>query len=406
MKSTHKGWFVGALAGSLLILSLLAAIGTDWLSLLAGGSILGIWCGLFLLQSNARESRDNQQDGDSARKAELLTEVRELVDTCTEGVSEVSAQMQDELQQIRMLVADAVSTLQQSFTGLNGFSQSQRDLVIAMLTHVEKSGKGDEVHGVSFSEFAEETDTVLRFFIDHVVQISADGMSMVEQIDDMATHMNSAENLLNDVKGIADQTNLLALNAAIEAARAGEAGRGFAVVADEVRSLSQRSDRFNDEIRAVLGTTRTNIDAAKKTVSGLASKDMSFAIHSKSKVDQMIAHLNTINSETESRLGELSQIADHIDASVGAAVRSLQFEDIVTQLAGHSQAHLDRLSAMMNLVRDGLAQADSADDGNTFDLATIASLKERLQDMKSDFDRSQSKPVVQQSMAEGDVELF
>ena len=98
---------------------------------------------------------------------------------------------------------------------------------------------------------------------------------MVEQIDDMAQHMGKAETLLNDVKGIADQTNLLCVNAAIEAARA-ERGKRIWVVADEVRSLSQRSDRFNDEIRAVLGTTRNNIISAKQTVSQLASKDMSF----------------------------------------------------------------------------------------------------------------------------------
>ncbi|MCB1758727.1 MAG: chemotaxis protein [Gammaproteobacteria bacterium] len=406
MKNIHKGWFYGALAGSLSIIALLAATGKDWISLLAGGTIAGIWCTLYLLQGGVRAFDGKSRNTENSAKAELLTEMRGVVDICAGGISEVSVQMQEELQQIRLLVADAVGTLQQSFNGLNGFSQTQRDLVVTMLTHAHGDGKDGDVEAVSFDQFATETDTILRFFIDHVVQISADGMSMVEQIDDMASHMNNAENLLNDVKGIADQTNLLALNAAIEAARAGEAGRGFAVVADEVRSLSQRSDRFNEEIRAALGTTRENIDVAKKTVSKLASKDMSFAIQSKTKVDQMIEHLNTMNSETEVRLEELSRIVDHIDISVGDAVRSLQFEDIVTQLAGHSQAHLERLSAMMTLVRDGLAQAESTagDDGST--RASIVSLKERLGEMKSEFDRSRNKPVVQQSMAEGDVELF
>jgi len=127
------------------------------------------------------------------------------------------------------------------------------------------------------------------------------------------------------------------------------------VVADEVRKLSQRSNRFNDEIRAVLGGSRNDIEEARQTVARLASKDMSFAIQSKSRVDTMMAQLKLINQRTEESLGEVSQTSGRIGEAVGGAVRSLQFEDIVTQLTGYTDHHLERLGQIVVELRDGIA---------------------------------------------------
>lgn len=115
----------------------------------------------------------------------------------------------------------------------------------------------------SITSFAVASDRVLSQFVDHVVNTSANSMAMVERIDDMVEHMGHADRLLDDVKVIADQTNLPALNAAIESTRAGDAGRGFAVVADEVRKLFRRSDRCNDAIRAVIGQSTQAIEGAR-----------------------------------------------------------------------------------------------------------------------------------------------
>jgi methyl-accepting chemotaxis protein len=232
-------------------------------------------------------------------------------------------------------------------------------------------------------------------------------MGMVEHIDDMMDHMRRADSLLGDVKQIADQTNLLALNAAIEAARAGDAGRGFAVVADEVRSLSKRSDKFSDEIRTVIGEAVGSIDDARGSIQQLASQDMNFAITAKKRVNEMLDRLSGLNESVEQALGSVSTINDEVNGLVGDAVRSLQFEDIVRQLAQYTERHLDRIHGMVGRMHAGLGELRAPQQSLPRDcLAAIRHLQVEVDRYVEDELLADRKPVAQGSMDEGDIELF
>ena len=368
---------------------------------LAGAALLwGAITWFFDTKSQAGESRASS----TVAIEDIEDAVLELIEGIDNGLEGILSEMREDLQKIQGLVGDAAFTLHGSFNGLNAASDKQQHLVTNL---VEKMHSDQSDAGISFAEFAAETDKVLKFFIDHVLQVSVNSMRMVEHINDMVSQMEQAEELLGDVKIIADQTNLLALNAAIEAARAGEAGRGFAVVADEVRSLSGRSNVFNEEIREVIGNTHDIIIKAKEEVNELASKDMNFAIESKSQVDQMLAQVAEVNETIELRLQDVSGIAGEIDMMVGDAVRSLQFEDIVNQLASYSQQHLDRAGNIVEELHKGLRNLRSAEkEGVETYIQEVGKLREHIRLIINDSSVQKNRPVDQGSMDEGEVELF
>ena len=329
-----------------------------------------------------------------------------LMQSLDKGIDTLVSHMSSDLNQIRNLVGDAVTTLHDSFQGLNVAASEQKDVVFTLVDRM-KNTDNDNVDHITFAELASETDKVLKFFVDHVVLVSRNSMKMVEHINDMVDQMNQAESLLGDVKTIADQTNLLALNAAIEAARAGEAGRGFAVVADEVRKLSARSNQFNDEIKLVIGQAQETIQLAHDEIGGLASKDMNFVIKSKTQVDEMMSQVCGLNKMIETKLGDVSDITARINQMVGNAVRSLQFEDIVGQVAGYAQNHLGQATRIVSELHLGLTHLRQAEkDGISSYLTELYKLNDTINDLLNDDTVQQNRPVDQASMEEGLVELF
>jgi methyl-accepting chemotaxis protein len=393
------------LAGSVLVMAVALLAGAP-LAALGGGVMLLLWAGFFFWQERAEAGLQEAQAADDEGQAQLDAAFHGLVQELDACVGGILQHMRGELEQIRGLVSEAVGTLQQSFHGLHQQSSAQQRLVVSLVENMsDEKGEGDGA--ISFKSFTEETDQVLRYFVDHVVSISKDSMSMVEQIDDMVQQMNKADLLLGDVKVIADQTNLLALNAAIEAARAGDSGRGFAVVADEVRKLSQRSDRFSDEIRVVLGSSRQNIEEARATIGKLASKDMNFAIKSKVQVDEMMVQIGEMNEVTRQRLGDISEISGEIDSLVNNAVRALQFEDIVRQLTEFTSGHLGRLERMIQNIDEGLKGLHLVGEGGApAYIQGLEELRSYIAVQEAESKQALNNPVAQESMGGGDVELF
>jgi methyl-accepting chemotaxis protein len=132
-------------------------------------------------------------------------------------------------------------------------------------TVVIMAGEAEEA-ALSGADRSQQARKVVDHVITDVQQLSKEMSNSMEAVNRLADNSTNISSILGTIKGIAEQTNLLALNAAIEAARAGEQGRGFAVVADEVRTLASRTQGSAEEIEGLIREVQQNIQRAVETM--------------------------------------------------------------------------------------------------------------------------------------------
>jgi len=205
----------------------------------------------------------------------------------------------------------------------------------------------------SLKDFIEVSDERLNKMADEVVRVADLSVNMVRELDGVQNRTQAIDGFLLDVEKLADQTSLLALNADIEAARVGEHGRGFSVVASEVRRLSKRSHEFSDRIRVHLKEVRAGLSKTYGDMRTLSAADMEHAVKIKDDVISLTRSLEGKNREVAETVSRINEISKEIAQDVQNVVVSLQFQDITTQKLSGMLEPMDELRRMLfNLMQE------------------------------------------------------
>lgn len=271
------------------------------------------------------------------------------LDAIGELIRQIGA-MRDQLATLVESLQRSASTLDDRATSLTAMAQRHTDdsqaqvgaahhieQAIEQLTHsIEQAGSQLHQVGEQTLQSAERAQeaTLAIHTVEQVIGEQVTGVKQVSQtISDLAGLSQQIAGLAGAIHDIAEQTNLLALNAAIEAARAGEQGRGFAVVADEVRSLATRTGSATTEINTIIGKIQdVSLRAASEMDTELA------------RVEQAVTHTMTARQS----VARIAQSCEEINQRIAQVDQLMSDETRLVQGIHHQVGEMSRLAAEAN----------------------------------------------------------
>lgn len=284
-------------------------------------------------------------------------EISDMLRSFNQLVGRLQNNLREILQGVEQVSSNA-SQLQSSAHKVSEGSNSQNtssshmaasvEEMTVSINHVADQARETNEQSQEVGKRAEDGRKVIQHAVENIHAIADAVDNAARDIRQLEDKSKEIESVINIIGAVAEQTNLLALNAAIEAARAGEQGRGFAVVADEVRSLAARTATSTKEISDMI--------MAIQGVSGSAVKRMQEAIH---KVEQGVSGANQANSTMEDILEVANRsvaLVSDISGAIreqGAATNAIaqQVENVASMVEENSRAANDTTSLANDLAR-------------------------------------------------------
>jgi methyl-accepting chemotaxis protein len=341
---------------------------------IVGGLMLGLGLAFWIIRSittSLNQVRttiaDVERDSDFTRRVDVSSE--DEVGQTAKSFNQLIATMQETARSVLHnvgKVSDGVASLASSSDQVATSSMQQSEAASAMaasveqmtvsISHVSDSAREALTISRKSGELSAQGGQVIHRAVDEMNQIAGTVRAASHAIDSLGQQSDRITSVVQVIKEVADQTNLLALNAAIEAARAGEQGRGFAVVADEVRKLAERTTKATEEIAAMVNAIQdsarsavTTMETAVERVGSGASlaQQAGDAINQiKSGADQVIQVVNDITSA----LAEQTVASNDIAAHVEQVAQMTEENSAAASSAASAAANVEQLAGEMRRV--------------------------------------------------------
>jgi len=245
-----------------------------------------------------------------AKIAALLTSVSEV----GTDIAGSASQMSMTAERTNKGITEQQSETDQTATAITEMVQTAQEIA--------RNASGAAEAAKAADDEAQNGQSVVRLTVDSIQTLASEVDKASKVIDQLEADSEDIGKVIDVIKGIAEQTNLLALNAAIEAARAGEQGRGFAVVADEVRTLASRTQESTEEIMQIIervqGGARKAVTAMDtgKSQTEISVEQAVKAGESLSAITQAVSTINDMNTQIAHAAGQQSEVAEEVDKNV------------------------------------------------------------------------------------------
>lgn len=310
-----------------------------------------------------------QGDGDLTKRLNIHSkdEIGEVSGQINYFIDKTQAMIK-EIIHTTQLISDTSISVKSDVTSANTLFEKQHseiDMFAAAITEMAVSTKDisatseqSSTSAFQAKEQANGVGSVVNQSMSSVKGLSADLDNAGQVISELATTVDSMVSVTDVIKSIADQTNLLALNAAIEAARAGEQGRGFAVVADEVRALASRTQQSIEEISKMISELLQGTGLAVSVIENSKAKGetttdtMQNSVEFISDIISASDNISDISMQIATTVKEQSDVTASLDVSINSIVSNGQeSNELINQInikANELNNSVDELQALTN----------------------------------------------------------
>jgi len=284
------------------------------------------------------------------RMTESLKNLVGEIKTASASVASGSEELSANAEQITKTMRDQSNRATQIASSAEEMSQT--------IVDVAKNSSEISTSAANTSGIAKKGASIVGQSVEETKAISetvAKSTAVVQTLGDRSKQIGKIVSVIND---IADQTNLLALNAAIEAARAGEQGRGFAVVADEVRKLAERTANATSEISQMIGAIQGEVDSTVVTMATTNEKvetGLKFSTEAGTQLESIVSSVNTLQNMVQqiaSSTEEMSATSEMISGDIQAVANSAKQISGGSEQIAQASSELARLAGQLKSTVD------------------------------------------------------